>query len=337
MMSAARESASFAARAEQTNVGPHTLEQLEADIRRVVATYPNRPVMPLFLEVRELRNRAFELLEGHQPPQLTRQLYFTAGTLCGILANASFDLGHYEAAETQARTAYLCGELSGHNGLRAWVRGMQALIAYWDDRHRDAVHFSEAGRHLIPEDGTAHIRLASIAARALGKLGRRDDALAALHAAQDFRDALGESDSDSGMMAFPEAKQALYAATTHLWLNSEADMSTAEQKSTAAIAGYEAVPPEERRLGELCLARMDLAHARLARGEVEGAAEQIDIVLGIEARRRTESVARRLTQFGRRLSLSAASTSSVGAYALDSIATYHERHARELPPGGATR
>jgi hypothetical protein len=41
---AAAESARFGQFAEQSNVGPHTLEQFRADLARIVTTYPNRPV-----------------------------------------------------------------------------------------------------------------------------------------------------------------------------------------------------------------------------------------------------------------------------------------------------
>ncbi len=204
VMAAAHESARFAAHVEGSNVGPHTMEQLEADIRRIVTTYPNRPVGPVFHEVRNLRDRSFELLEGRQPPHYTRDLYMAAGVLCGVLANASFDLGRYDAAETQARTAFMCGELAGHNGLRAWVRGLQALIAYWDGRPADAVRLAEAGSGFVPERGTAQIRLASIKARAFGQLGNRTEAVAALSEADRLREGIGaEDDVLGGMMAFP--------------------------------------------------------------------------------------------------------------------------------------
>jgi hypothetical protein len=90
--------------------------------------------------------------------------------LCGVLANASFDLGNLYAAETQARTAFLCAELAGSNWLRSWVRGMQALIAYWDDRPADAVRLAQTGWEFVPETGTARIRLSSIEARAAARL-----------------------------------------------------------------------------------------------------------------------------------------------------------------------
>jgi len=293
---AASESARFGQLAEQTNVGPHTLGQFEADLRRIVRTYPNRPVYPMFVELRELRDRSFELLEGRQRPDQSRDLYLVAGTLCGVLANASFDLGWMDAAETQARTAFLCAELAGHNGLRAWIRGTQSLIAYWDDRPRAAVDLAVDGWRYVPEAGTARVRLAAIEARARGRMRDASGTDSALHRATQAREDVVVPDDPGGMMAFPEAKQLFYAATARLWLGGATAYRQAEYDATESVAAYERAPVEQRRIGELCLARLDLAAARLAGQSLDGAAEQIEDVLAISARRRTDSVARRLTQ-----------------------------------------
>lgn len=333
---AANESARFAAKAESSNVGPHTLEQLEADIRRIVDTYPNRPVGPLFREVRALRDRAFELLEGRQPPQYTRDLYVGAGVLCGVLANASFDLGRYDAAETQARSALLFGELAGHNGLRAWVRGLQALISYWDGRPTDAVRLAESGSAFTPESGTAHIRLESIKARAYGQLNRPSEALAALSAADQLRERLTEGDDlPGGMMAFPVEKQLFYASSTHLWLVDAQHLSDAEARAHEAVAMFQAAPPHRQRLGEMSLARMDLAMARLGSGDLDGAANQIHAVLATSARRRTESVDRRIGHFSRQLALHPGAGTPVAIGLRESIIAHQERTIAELPPGGS--
>ncbi|MGH3975438.1 MAG: hypothetical protein ACRDS9_19220, partial [Pseudonocardiaceae bacterium] len=167
---AAAESARFGQFAEQSNIGPHTLEQFRADLARIATTYTNRPVYPQFVELRALRNRAFELLEGRQYPEQSRELYVVAGALCGMLANASFHLGWLPAAETQARTAFLCAELAGNNALRAWVRGTQSLVAYWDERPRDAVQLAVDGWRYVPETGTSRVRLASLEARAHARM-----------------------------------------------------------------------------------------------------------------------------------------------------------------------
>jgi len=293
---AADESARFAQFAEQTNIGPHTLEQFAADIRRIVTVYPNRPVYPIFVEVRALRNRAFEKIEGRQFPDQTRDLYLATGLLCGILANASFDLGRLDAAETQARTAFLCAELAGSNWLRAWVRGTQSLIAYWDDRPRAAAELAASGRSYAAETGTAMVRLAAIEARAYGRMRDASGLDTALGLAADARDDVTGEDDPGGMMTFPEAKQSFYAATARLWLGGVEAAAQADRDAEYAVGAYEQDPPEQRRLGELNLARLDLAAARLAIGQIEGTAEQVRTVLEVCARRPTDSVTRRLRQ-----------------------------------------
>jgi hypothetical protein len=295
---AANEAARIAQFAEQTNVGPHTLEQFQADIRRIVTQYPNRPVYPLFVELRTLRSRAFEKLEGRQFPTQTRDLYLITGVLCGVLANTSFDLGRLDAAETQARTAFLCAELSGSNWLRAWIRGTQSLVAYWDDRPRAAVQLAEDGRQYIPELGTASVRLAAYEARAYGRMRDPRGVDTALGIAADARSAVVADDDPGGMMAFPEAKQSYLAASARLWLGEPAAAGQAERDAEHAVRTYEQDPPEQRRLGELNHARLDLATARLALGHLEGTAEQVRTVLDACTRRPIESVTRRLRQVG---------------------------------------
>ncbi|MEW1632605.1 hypothetical protein AB0469_00840 [Streptomyces sp. NPDC093801] len=334
---AAGESARFAARAEGSNVGPHTMEQLEADIRRIVDTYPNRPVGPLFREVRSLRDQAFVLLEGRQPPRYTRDLYVCAGILCGVLANASFDLGRYDAADTQARTAFLLGELAGHNGLRVWVRGLQALISYWDGRPADAVRLAELGAAYAPDSGTANTRLESIKARAYGQLGRTGEALAALAGAERLREGLAADGGDlpGGMMAFPVEKQLFYASSTHLWLSGRRNLADAEACAAQAVGIFQAAPPARQRLGEMSLARMDLAMARLGRGDIEGAAQEVHTVLETNARRRTESVDRRIGHFSRQLAAHPGAGVPVAIGLRESIMAHREHPIAELPPGGS--
>ncbi|MCC3769015.1 hypothetical protein [Streptomyces sp. UNOC14_S4] len=335
-MAAADESARFAVATEATNVGPHTMEQMFADIRRIVHNYPNRPVSVQFNEIRYLRDRAFRLLEGRQPPEYTRSLYLAAGLLCGVLANASFDLSQYTAAETQARTAFLCGELAGHNGLRAWVRGLQALIAYWAGRPREAVELSDSGLCYTPEGGTAHIRLASIKARALGQLNRATDALTALDEADSMRqNVTREDDLTGGMMAFPPGKQLYCASSTYLWLGGDRYLADAERRADEAVTWFGRLPEHERRTGEECLARLDLALARLHLGHVDGAADQVHRVLESTARRKVESVRQRLEQFSRALNCHPAATSPI-AVGLNEAVIAQQRLLRVLPPGEAS-
>lgn len=98
---------------------------------------------------------------------------------------------------------------------------------------------------------------------------------------------------------------------------------------------FKATPPEQQRLGEMSLACMDLSMARLGRGDIDGAATQIHVVLGVNARRRTESVDRRIGHFSRQLALhpGAGSPSAIGLR--ESIIAHQERPPAQLPPGGS--
>lgn len=226
-----------------------------------------------------------------------------AGVLCGVLANASFDLGYLPAATTQARTAFLCGELAGHNGLRCWVRGMQSLIAYWQGSLPEAVRLAREGWEFVPEHGTARVRAAALEARAAGRLGDKATAQDALRRAEQARAQVTGADTPGGMLAFPDSKQFFYTASAYLGLHGTAETLTAdswaaraEQAARTAIGLYETAPAGEQRLGELSLARLDLAAAHLERSEFDGAAQTIRTVLATTARRPTDSVLRRLRQ-----------------------------------------
>jgi len=291
----ARESAEFARAAEQTNVGRFALEQMAADVRRLAVEYPSRPVLPTFLELRDLRDHVVALLQGRQYPSQTRELYLVAGQVCGLLANASLDLGEIAAAETQARAAWLCADLAGHDGLRVWVRGTQALIAYWDNRPDEAVLLAGLGQRYRPEQGSARVRLGSIEARARARMDDAPGADAALALAAGAQETATD-DEPGGMFAFPDAKRLFYAANTHLWLGGQRRAHAAERHAAQAIAHYQAAPPAQRRVGELALARLDLASALLAQRSLDGACAQITAVTAATSGRRTHSVTNRLRQ-----------------------------------------
>lgn len=333
---AAAESARFGRFAQQTNTGTHTLEQFYSDLRRIVTIYPHSPVYPLFVQVRELRDEVFELLEGRQPPGQTRELYLIAAALCGVLANASFDLGNFAAAETQARTALVAAEQAGHTGMRTWVRGTQALIAYWDHRDQDAVDLAVDGWRHAPIDSSARVRIACIEARARGRMHDSAGTDEALRRAEQAREHVSDVDELVGMMAFPVAKQFYYAGAARLWLGDNTHLAAAEQLSADAVVLYAADPPAERRIGEMSLARMDLAVARLARNDLDGAADQIEQVLEAGGTRRTESVARRLLDVHTALQAPHWCTTELAASLRNRIVDSPIHITPALPSGGNT-
>ena len=142
---AAQRARKFALLAGQSELADETLEQIYDDVRQLVAAYPQRPLASILGDLVTTQDTVFTLLEARRRPEHARQLYLLGGVLGGLLAKASHDMADPAAALTQSRTAYLCADQADHDGLRAWIRGLQALITYWDGRLNESVRYAQQG------------------------------------------------------------------------------------------------------------------------------------------------------------------------------------------------
>lgn len=289
IMDAAGQSAEFGEWAEATNIGSTTLEQLDEDVRRLARDYLSNPPLPLMLATLRVRNRVFTLLEGRQHPNQTRQLYLIAGRLCGLLAWMAGDVGRHSEAETQARTGWLCAELAGADGLRAWIRATQSKVAYWDGRIQESGRLADDGMRFAASD-SARVLLASLGARAWARLGDTEEAHAALARAEEEREHAGE-DEVGGLYGFSEAQQSYLAGTTYLWLREPEEALRAADR---AVWLYEVGPQADRFYGAETLALIDAATAHLQANELEGAAEKLQPVLALPQEQRLETFTLRL-------------------------------------------
>jgi transcriptional regulator with XRE-family HTH domain/tetratricopeptide (TPR) repeat protein len=289
IMDAAGQSAEFGEWAEATNIGATTLEQLDEDVRRLARDYLNNPPLPLMLSTLRVRNRVFTLLEGRQHPTQARHLYLIAGRLCGLLAWMAGDVGRHSEAETQARTGWLCAELAGADGLRAWIRATQSKVAYWDGRIQESARLADDGLRFAASD-SARVLLASLGARAWARLGNADDAQAALARAEDEREHAGE-DEVGGLYGFSEAQQSYLAGTTYLWLR---EPEQALRAADRAVWLYEVGNQADRFYGAETLALIDAATAHLQANELEGAAEKLQPVLTLPQEQRLDTFTLRL-------------------------------------------
>ncbi|WP_239003661.1 XRE family transcriptional regulator [Nocardia panacis] len=299
-MAAAHEASEHAGQAESTNVGATTLDQLDADVRRIANDYVHIPPVPMMVEMLRVRRRVYRLLEGHQRPADTSHLYLLAGSLSGLLANASTDLGYFDAAGEQVRAAWAYSELCGHNGLRAWIRGMHALIEYWSERPRRGVVLAQSGQEYA-ESATAKVRLLNIEARIWSKLGSDADADRCIRAAAVAREvSLADTlhDEVGGVFGFNDAKSHYYAGATYIHLGQAELALDATQR---AIELYSTGPSEQRSYGAESLARVDNAAAHLLNGSLDGAAEALQPVLGLAEDKRIAQLEERLTRVRRRI------------------------------------
>jgi hypothetical protein len=213
------------------------------------------------------------------------------------------------------------------------VRGKQSVVAYWEDQPRMAAELAADGWQYNPETGTARVSLASNEARARAKLRDQRAAEDAVARAEQARNEVAGTDDPGGCLAFPLATQTRMVASTRLLLGGQANIADAEHHAANAVDLYEAEPPEQRRLGLLGLARLDLAAAQLGRDDLEAATTNISEVLNVAAQRPSETVTRRLRQLSNALEHPRFQTTALALDLRDQIHTATTRPA--LPANGS--
>ncbi|MFJ1745094.1 XRE family transcriptional regulator [Streptomyces sp. NPDC088116] len=291
-------SAEFARFVAQRNVDEFVVEQVEIDVARLARAYVSHPLLELYAEIKRLRDGAFELLRGRQRSRHTADLYVAASRLCGLSAHVCLDLGDYDSAATHARTARACAETAGHEGMLAWVRAVESLIAYWTGRYEQAARLAQAGRQ-HRAGGSIGARLASLEARALAIVGNWAGAEAALEAAERSREVMPCHDDVPGIFSFPAAKQFAYAGTTHLALGGREHVQQAIVSADTAIRLYRGVEDDDQSVGDLFAAHVDLARGHLLLGDLDGTEAMLGFVLDSPSECMSASVVRRLTALGR--------------------------------------
>ncbi|MEU6390286.1 XRE family transcriptional regulator [Streptomyces sp. NPDC046939] len=296
----ASSSAEFAAFIAQRNADELIVEQLEADVARLARSYVSHPLLELHVEIKQLRDGVFELLRGRQRPRQTRDLYVSASRLCGLSAHVCLDVGRYESAATHTRTARACADAAGHEGMLAWARAVESLIAYWTGRYEQAAQLARAGRRHGAE-GSICARLASLEARSLAIAGDKANAAIALADAERCREGMLGHDEVSGLFAFPVAKQFAYAGTTHLAIGGRAHVQQAIASADSAIRLYRGAEDDDQSVGDLFAAHLDLARGHMLLDDLDGTEAMIGFVLDAPVDRLSASIVRRLVDLGREL------------------------------------
>ncbi|MEU8571474.1 XRE family transcriptional regulator [Streptomyces pathocidini] len=296
----ASSSAEFARFITQRNADELVVEQLEADVARLARSYVSHPLMELYVDIKRLRDDTFDLLRGRQRPRQTSDLYVSASRLCGLCAHVCLDLGHYDSAATHARTARACAEAAGHEGMLAWVRAVESLIAYWTGLYEQAARLAQAGRQ-HRAGGSIGARLASLEARSLALAGDKAGAAIALADAERSREGMLGHDDAPGVFAFPAAKQFAYAGTTHLAIGGRGHVQQAIASADTAIRLYRGAEADDQSVGDLFAAHLDLARGHMLLDDLDGTEAMADFVLDAPAERMSASIVRRLVDLGREL------------------------------------
>ncbi len=173
------------------------LDMIYDEVSDLARAYARLPLAVLIGRMVEVQEVAFRLLEDRARPADARRLYLLAGVASGILAKASNDLAERRAAWTQARTAFVCAEKADHHGLKAWVRGLQALIVYWASKPAESVrHAQDGAKYAKSSGGTTMSWLPISEARAFAATGDTRSTLAAIRKAEDAAGSIRLDDLD---------------------------------------------------------------------------------------------------------------------------------------------
>jgi hypothetical protein len=290
-------------------------------------------MMPMWLELKALRSRTFELLDRTERLQQRHDLYLLAGMVSCLLAGTSCDLGYPAAAVEWARAATTYGELIGHDSLRAYATGQLAMFAYLQGNPRRALrHARDAQRWTT--GGSAIVRLHGLEALACSRLDDADGTNAALMAGERARDHTSAADAlhdqTPGMFASTPAKQAYMASMA---LTNLGDYERAARQAQLTIDLYTSGPAEETAQGAMNVARIDLATAHLARRRLDAAAGALTPVLTVPPDERTTIIITRIGGVHDRLSTREFDHSREAAQLAEAIEAFRAGAAVHQLPG----
>jgi class 3 adenylate cyclase/tetratricopeptide (TPR) repeat protein len=252
------------------------LDDAEAAITEALATF--RDVGDRRGEAWALQNLAWSAFTRGRPEQAEERINQSAAAFAeigdwgglswalGLLAWVRFNQGQLADAEQLATDVLRDGSESANR----WATGMMSVllanVALWTGRPAAAIERAQQARRLFQEIGDRWGEVQSIApvARALGCLGRLDEA-EAMHAdVAAFTDELG----DRGLVAIP-------AAVAGALANHIGDPERAQREYQTvidALTDEESIATHETRVG--------VSRAMLQGGNVEGALAQLDAPRG---------------------------------------------------------
>ncbi|MFF8432844.1 hypothetical protein [Streptomyces bacillaris] len=245
------------------------LDQIHDDVAALARDYNRTSPTEVYRRAKELLEIARSALDRTQVPRQRTQAYLAAGQSAALLSAISFDLGFLPSAVSLSRTAALYGQVIEHGPLQAYAHGALAFLAYWNGRPSESIRHVREAQSFGGLGDTALIRLNVIEARAYGHLGNREAAEVAVRTALEQstgrRDEL--HDGVGGEFSFPSDRVAMSNATTYLLLR---DADGAEKAAEHALFLLGSKPEDQRPLLISTQASVDLARARLLRGELDG-------------------------------------------------------------------
>ncbi|MGH3914228.1 MAG: hypothetical protein ACRDTC_12600, partial [Pseudonocardiaceae bacterium] len=269
----AEESAQFRRWSATTNVDDTDLEQMTADVADLARGEQIDPPALTYARLVGARDDVFRLIAGQQHPRHTTALYKIASQISAMLAMVTFDLGHPHAANTHARTALHCVEMSGYTPIRVFIRFVQSNIAYWAGRYDEAAELINTA---LPDatSGTTLLRITRGAVINAAR-DRPDEVTRTLALAETAP--TERTPDEPGVLGCDPAWAAKNAADAHYALGGAEHLDAAVDWARTALDLYSA--EAQPRPTYIAGARFILAHAYLGKGDLAAVGEHLAPIL----------------------------------------------------------
>lgn len=292
---AAHEGSDHAARAEEHGIGDATLEQLRADLVRLSHESDTGQPFAVFLDLRRVRERVYQILDRRLWPGEQAELYFILGSLNGLMGVAADRLGYPESAEELMRAGWAYAVAIDHRPLLAAIRTRLSSVAFWRGMHRqgrdlaaDGLRYATAG----PTAADLHLKYAQAAAQ----LGDADAARRAVMAAHD---AVEQEPNDDvlklgGEFALSRASHHYFSGAALVTLDGAEREAAAEIERAVEMYAAGPRPGEQYSFEAKARASTDLATVHLRTGALDAASAALAPVLALPPTQRVTSVLTRL-------------------------------------------
>jgi tetratricopeptide (TPR) repeat protein len=254
------------AEADRTDIGPGTIESLQALFDRLCRDYPSAPAPDLQDRLSSFYARLIGLRQGRMTFSQHRELIALSGWATALLACVVWDQNDREAAETARATAHRFAAEIGHSELRAWTYELDAWFALTDGRYADATSIAKAAQS-IAGDNHAMVQLTMQEARGWARLGNRQLTEDAMERAQRLLDKLPQVDQPRHF-AFDRSKWPFYAASCYQWLGED---DKAEAAARQVLADCETSGTAVRSPMRLAEVNIILGLVSVHRGDLEAA------------------------------------------------------------------
>ncbi|GLW10944.1 hypothetical protein Misp01_60720 [Microtetraspora sp. NBRC 13810] len=270
----------LAGRAETSQLGAGTLDDLDAVVDQLCREYPRTAPAVLQRRAKTHLKYVMDLLDSRTTLAQHKELLVHAGWLAALLGCVYFDLGDRLAADMARRLTLRLGEQAGHGEIIAWSWELAAWFALVDGRFSDVVTYAEGGQRYA-RNSSAGAQLTLQAGRGYARMG---DARAteALKIGKAALNQLPQPTSPDHHFVFDPAKYEFYAGTIFTQLGH--DDAAAEEHVREVIEQCKRPGGGIRWPMRLAITSLDLAVIATRRGDLEEAVSQAGTALMLERR-----------------------------------------------------